>query len=346
MSDESFELEAANAQAGDDAPSPGPRRSKRRAADAKGPATSLSWPQRIASPLVSPTSYYLIGFLLSVTVILALFNPVFGHLADFWPHEALGVGNLPFEWNGVTVRAITLLAVIAGYVLALLMRPGPARAVIVVTVTFLAFVTFQPAPAVLRYYVLPVALALVAGALIARVAPGKDRARKGVLIVGFALVAAHLFMPWDTTRVSEKQLRPGYYSTAIATLDYYRNPPESVLNPSGSEDASALDAYGNLFLLHAPGTVACLLFLVALAALLGLGGRWARWTAGVLMIGVFLSWALAHFLHGQSDQAFAHLASWQAGLRALSEHWHESSMAYSLALAGAVAELVRGRGEA
>ncbi len=352
--DASFELEppesTPDADSAADA-APAPRRSRlvgRRRNEPSPPVDApqppQTWPQRLLSPLVSPTGYYLIGFLLLLLALLSLFNPRFGTVANYWPHEILGLGSLSLVWDSATVRALCLVVVILGYIVALLMRPGVARGVVIAFVTFVAFVTFQPAPAHIRFYVLPIALALTAGALIARTQPNQEGARKAVLLVGFTLVAAHLFMPWDSARVNQKQLQEGYYNTAIATIDYYANPPEIIVKPEGEEEAAgAATVYGNLFLLHAPATIACLMFLVALAALFGFGGRWARWAAGSLMVLMVFSWALANFLHGRGDPTHGGFPAWQAGLRVLAQNWHENTIGYALPFAGAVAEMVRGR---
>jgi hypothetical protein len=323
-----FELDPP-AEGGLDVPVPLRRaRSRRgaRAAPPPQPQAPSSWPQRLATPFVSPAAYYLLGLLLIAGMLWGLFNPTFGVVAKAWPHELLGAdGSRPFTWDEPTVLVAGIGILLVACLVALFFRAGPARGLVVASLATFPLVLHAGRLPV-GDYVLPLATALAAGALIAL--PGRETARRSVLLVALTVIGASLFMPWPAQGLPEGQA--GYYATALATVDH-------VLHPPADWGADTLAT-------QLPAAVALLMLATGLLSLLGIALRATRCLGGVLMVALVLAWSLAWCLHGWSGADGTALAAWQAGLQACARESRAAAVVYALPFAGAVADLIRGRG--
>jgi len=359
-SEHPFDLEPTGASPGNEDLAPGeaeldwreregaaPRRRRRKAGRparrSRSPGTHLTKEGspgklgRLLGWIVAPTFYYLLGFFSLVALILALFNPVFGVVSRQWPHEVLGLGDSPFVWGPDAARATTLLATLLGYVIALLMRPGPGRGVVVVLGTAISWLAFQPEPSVLGYFMLPIVVALVAGALFSSGGTPRSRRRtRQLLFVGLVLLGAQLFLPWDPGRLSRQRVEQPYVSTMSSTIDLYMNPPWDFLQETDS-------GYLELIGLHLPATAAALMWLLGLLALLGLGRRWVRWAAGILLLILYFGVAWRFYGHGPSDPLLYNLDKWQIGAAGWAEHWYSHALAYALPFAAGCSEMLKGR---
>jgi hypothetical protein len=355
MSDEHpFEVEPPGPEPGPDVAPAAPKRSSpvarrrrqarrrsRLAAEEAAPKPK-GWLRRLATPLVSPTFYYLLGLLSVAGVALVLNNPYFGSVSKAWPHEMFGLGDTPFAWDGATVELIAFVLLALAYLIALCTRSGPWRATLVLVASVLAFVTFEGSPSALIYYVGPVLVAALAGALVARAFhPGRT---SRVFLVALLVLGAWLFLPWNDARVKARGLSGEYQCTACATVGALVDPPAA---EPAVPDPYALEADENgipeRLMENLVPVVACLLFLAGLLVLCGAGGRWAHWAAGSLLLLLWLGTALALYLQGPDGADAGGLPAWQSGLQHWAERWYWNYLAYALPLAGAVAELTRGR---
>ncbi len=303
---------------------------KARRGDAASTAAPTGGVLKFLGWIVSPTFYYAVGFVFSVVLLLSLYNPTWGVLAKVWPHDVLGAGPFAFEWNEHTTRILALLSLTVATCLALLMKPGRTRGIIVLAALTLVLSRFQPLASNLYGHILPIAIALTAGALLVRRRTGRT-----VLFLGVVLVAGQMLMPWDSARAMRKnQVSSAYVSTLQTTIDYYGNPPEEFLQDGG---------WPRVVMQLLPQTIGLAILAIGLLALLGLGGRWARWTAGCLMLLVFVGPLIHMWLAGLDRGNPDDLSAWQLGLGQIARELHASAMAYALLIAGVVADIGRPR---
>jgi len=315
------------------------RRTPRRPAHARGEAAADTAPgdantsgaARYLGWITSPTFYYALSFLSTVGLLLSLYNPSWGVLGKLWPHEVLGAGERVFHWNTHSSLVVALLALIATLVVGLLMKPGRARGIVTLMGVVIVLSRLQPPPGNLHGFVLPLAIALTGGALLA----WRGRGLCVLLLLGTLLLAAQAIMPWDSARLTQHtEASSGYMSTLNSTLDYYGNPPPEYLEHG---------SWPRVVMQHLPVTTALLMLVTGLLALVGLGRRWARWTAGSLLLLLFLGSLVHMSLAGLDRVDLQHLASWQMGATEIAKQLHASAIPYLLVLAAASADLV-GRG--
>lgn len=290
--------------------------------------------------LTSPTTLYLLAFVMTTGLALCLFNPTWGSEALAWPHQVFTVDG-HFVWEVATAKAATLLGALACFVIVLLMRPARIRGAIALFGCGLALVAFQVPPEHLPYWILPLACAAVGGCLLWS---GESRARRATLLVAFLILAANLFMPWDETRIGRKNLRGGYHSTATAQIDLLLNPPEEYMVEVDADDTTTntpIKGYVRIVLMTVPQTVGLLMFLLGLCSLAGFGSAWVRWVAapGLLLLVLGPAWVL--YDHGTMTILKTGPEPWQLGLQYLGQVWPSHGSAWALPLAGAIAELVR-----
>lgn len=269
--------------------------------------------------IVSPRFYYSLGFLLTGYAIYALYNPGWGAMARMWPHEALGIEGT-FTWDLATAQLLTLIVLALALLVASFMRAGHRRGVLVAVCSGLVLVSFGTGAQ-------PVALAglaLTGGALLAP----RGARRAALLMIGLGLLAAHLFMPWAPGRFTRGiDLAPSYQATAFDTIDALAAPKPGVVEARG---------WPRMILERIEPLVALLLAAVGLLALVGAGGRWARWAAGVLLL-LLCGGALAELYRGGAEGAED---AYQAGISAIALAWFGLAAAYVLNLGGAVADLL------
>ncbi len=296
-----------------------PKRTPRSTAPAGGGGGKLA---RWLRWMVSPRFYYGLGFLLTGYAVYALYNPGWGAMARMWPHEALGIDGT-FAWNLATAQLVALIVLALVLLVATFLPAGRKRGMLVAICSGLVLVSFSDGAQ-------PVALAglaLTGGALLA---PLGSR-RGALLMIGLGLLAAHLFMPWAPERFTRGiDLAPGYQATAFDTIDALAAPKAGVVEAKG---------WPRLILERSEPIVALLLAGVGLLALVGAGGRWARWATGALLL-FLCAGTLAHLYCGGaegSDEAY------QAGISAIALAWFGLAAAYVLNLGGAVADILGDR---
>ncbi|MDJ0522132.1 MAG: hypothetical protein QNJ90_08675 [Planctomycetota bacterium] len=305
------------------------RPSKRSSVPDEAEAAGGGKAARFLGWIVSPTFYYLLGFLTGVGVLLVLYNPHWGAYLRAWPHEVLGLGGGEFAWNPQTTRIITLLAVVLAFAIALVMRPGRGRSFIVLFAMVLALLRFEPPATGLHPYMLAVTMALVGGMLL--VVPASTPGRRVLLLVGVFLLAAHMFLPSEQTRIREAPLQGTYHSAALVTVNHYVSPPEGMIEESGLL---------MMLLRRLPSACGLLLLAVGLLSLIGLGGRWVRWTAGSLLVLAVLGSLVSLYNTGTDWPTYVGLDAWKAGVSHVADRWFPWSMACLLGLAGALSEIV------
>lgn len=349
MSDEHpFELEPAASEPKPDLAAPVRRRRQpdlrrrpRGRSEAEASEPRQGWLARLAVLLLSPRAYYALGLLVAAGFATSLYNPAFGVLRRAWPHEVAGLGGAPFVW-GPDVALVLVFAVFAACCLvALCMRAGSARAAVVLFASLLVLVAFEDGTAGGGSGALPVLLAILVGALVARPQRSASRRRPHVLLIlGFALVATWLFLPWDTARESARALPHGYHATALELAGGLLDPPADLAASTVPHALEPPDpGWFRQLVPDLLPRVACLLLVVGALSLLGLGRRWARWAAGIVFLATWLATSVALYLRGCGGD----LGDWQAGLGSWAGSWHADLLPYALPLAAAVADLVPGR---
>lgn len=301
--------------------------------------------QRWLGWLTSSTVFYLLAFVLTTGLALAMFNPHWGAVAEAWPHQVFEVDGA-FAWTPTAARAATLFVAIVALVIALLWRPGRTRGAIALLGTGVALVAFEPAPTELATWILPLATATVGGALLVR---GGGRTRQAVLLVGLAILATDLFMPWSETRVMDAHLEPGYHSTATVQIHQLIHPDENLLHflpETGGDEGERrpVEGYLRILIITLPHTAALVMLLLGLIALAGLAGRWVPWVVGPLLILLTLlpAWLFYDAGHALPMRPEG-VVDWQMGLRHWATIWPQRAIAWMLPLAGAIAELTRPR---
>jgi hypothetical protein len=196
------------------------------------------------------------------------------------------------------------------------MRRGPRRGRVVALFALLALAACleDAAPLLLG------GLALTGGALLA-----PRGARHGALLaLGLGLLAAHLLLPWSAERFTRGiDLAPTWQAHAFDTIDAMAAPKPGVAEDKG---------WVLLVLERLEGIVALLLAGAGLLALVGAGGRWARWAAALLLLLLFVG-TLGRLYDAGSA------ASFEAAAGHVGRTWFGLAAAYVLCLAAAVADM-------
>lgn len=309
-----------------------------------GPSGPSSRAARWLGWITSSTTFYLVAFLMGTLMVLSLFNPHWGAIARAWPHEVFASDGT-WVWGTVQAQAAATLLILALLILALLLPKGRTRGVLAVFAAGIGMVAFQAGSTLLASWVLPLATALVGGTLLVR-SQDAGRSQRAVLLVALAVLAANLFLPWDPETIEQRELKPGYHSTATVQIDMLLSPPEELMTDFGDGDEATrvpAKGYARILLLSVPQTIGLLMLLVGLVGLAGFGGGWARWVAGsALLILTFGSaWVLYHY--GSLRLLMGGPEPWELGLEFWAKTWKNHGAAWALPLAGGLAEIVRRR---
>ncbi len=268
--------------------------------------------------IVAQRFYYAASFFITTGVLLALYNPSWGAAAKAWPHEALGLGGT-CAWDLATARLLALVVLALALLVATFGKTGRWRGALVVIAACLVITAYQD----VGPFAAVGGLALAGGALLTP----RGARRTAVLSVGLALLAAHLFMPWAAERFTRGiDIAPSYQATAFDTIDALAAPKDGVVEAKG---------WDGIIFEHLEPAIALLLAAIGLLALVGAGGRWARWAAGALLVLLCVGTLAQRYLEGAAgaDDAL------QAGAVAAAGGWFALAAAYVLGLAAAVADL-------
>ena len=210
---------------------------------------------------------HLLALLGVAGLALCLFNPDWGALASAWPHDVLATG----AWTPAAARAAAVLLLTALLVFGLVWKPSRARGwflLLAVGAVLLAFApTRAPVDEALR---IPLAVAIVAAALLL---PGPRAVARGGRVVGLALLAVLLFMPWDVVRIQATTPgERGYRCTALTQVDAVVDGAEQAWvatptprPPGGAKDA-AIEGRTGVILWALPTAAGLLLLALGLLA--------------------------------------------------------------------------------
>ena len=289
---------------------PAPRREK---AAAAAPETSLD--RGVAgffAWLVAPGLYLALGFVLAAGFLLCLYNPAWGALEARWPHEVFGLENGLFVFGPEDAHVTALLLTALGCLVALFCRPGPARGAVAVFGAAGLAAAYGPsggsdlwAPA----WVPMLAIAAVGAALVARTGAQVEGRRRMLLAAGTVALAATLFFPAGGL---------AYASPGLDHLDAMTD---------GTDLAEIVATL--------PVAVGLALLAVGLAALVGLGGAWARWAAGALLLILALTVPVHSLLSGDGG--------WTERLAALARAEFRAPWVWLLPMGAGLADLMRPR---
>lgn len=296
---------------------------------------------RVLAALISPTAFYLLAFVVTVALTLSMFNPDWGSDARAWPHEVFTINGV-FTWSTVAAASATMLIAIATLVVGLLWRPGRTRGAIVLFGVAIAATAYAGPSERLGEWVLPLAAAWVGACILAT---GNGWRRRAALLVGLAVLAANLFMPWPEVRIARNHLEPGYQSTATVQFQALSNPREDLLEfepEVGAEvERNVLKGYARILVMTLPQNQGLLMLILGILAALGLTRGWGRWVVGPVLLLVPLVVAYLIYDAGTAQvQRDPNVSPWQMGLAYWAGIWPHSSMAWALGLAAAVRETV------
>lgn len=160
-----------------------------------------------------PLAVHLLALVGVAGLGLCLFNPEFGALARAWPHDVFAEARwTPHAARAGAIALLTLL-LLGG----LVWKPSRTRGWFLLLAVGATLLVFVPGDRMdLVPFRLPLAVAAVAAALLV---PGARCQARGGLLVGVAVLAALLFMPWDVERIQATTPGPaGYQATALADL--------------------------------------------------------------------------------------------------------------------------------
>jgi hypothetical protein len=263
-------------------PRPHRRRIRRRPLDQPPPtpgrpgalARALGW-------LLAPHLWILLGLAAAVALLLSLYNPVWGLRARAWPQVvALAFEGGRYVFGPDDARVWALLLAAAAWLAALGLRSGRVRGTLVLAgAAALLLGTASPASHP-GDWILAVAFAATGGALLAR-------RRGALLLTGAFVLAAWFFFP-------QAGLHPAAYTA--------RGPDHVASLLDGVTCAEVRDGLAS--------SVGLLLLAVGALSLVGLGGRWARWVGGLLLLGLWATHGVDAWLGAGGS------AGWQEGLSA------------------------------
>jgi hypothetical protein len=287
------------------------RRSRPEPKDATATA-SAGRAARLLWWLVSPGIYLFLGLVFAAGLLLCLDNPSWGVLGLRWPHEvyALQDGLFVFGPDAAHVTAF-LLAALACLV-GLLLKPGPYRGVLGVLAAVALLAPYAPqAPGALwsPAWAPTIAMAAVAAALVARHGGHVEGRRRMLLGIGVLALGAALFFPGEGTAYSS------------AGLDHFH---------AMTDGTNVAEIVKTL-----PQSVGILLLVIGLAALLGLGGSWARWAGGFLVLLLAVTIPVHAYVSGEG--------AWSARLAGLAKAQAMAPWVWLLPLTAGLAELLRPR---
>lgn len=299
--------------------------------------------KRVSRGIISPTAFYLLAFAVLTLLVLSLFNPSWGAEARAWPHEVFSPEG-GFTWDASAAAAVAVLGILVTVIIGVLLRPGRTRGALVLFGVAWAASAYTPSPDGLSDWILPLATGWVGGCLLTQ----GGRRRKAMLLVGLAILAANLFMPWPEGRILQSHLPPGYHSTATVQFQVLTNPTQDLLEfmpeDGGEVERNVVKGYARIAVMTLPTCLGLLMLILGLLAVFGLTGGWARWVAGPLLLLAPLIVGYVVYDAGTSQVvADADLASWQLGLQYWAGLWPFNAMAWLLALVPAVADLSRPR---
>lgn len=262
--------------------------------------------------LVSPGVYLALGCVFSAGLLLCLYNPSWGAFEARWPHEVYALEDGLFVFGPADAHVTALLLAALGCLAALFCKPGPVRGTIAAVGAGALVAAYAPdrasdlwQPAWLPF----LGIAAIAGALVARAGTQVEGRRRILLGAGVVALGAALFFPAGGT---------AYASPGLDHIDAL----------TGGTDFGALVS-------SLPLSVGLVLLAVGLLAGLGLGGAWARWTAG----GLILVLALAAPLDGY----FGGSGSWSERLGALASAEVRAPWVWLLPLTAALASWLQPR---
>jgi hypothetical protein len=113
--------------------------------------------------------------------------------------------------------------------------------------------------------------------------------RRHALLIGLAVLAGHLFLPWPPSDLEQYGYTGQYRCTAGETLRGYFDLPEPFVprDPVANPDSPStwLEGFGRYAAFALPPTVALLAFALGLLAALGLRGRGVRGAGWLLPVG-------------------------------------------------------------
>lgn len=210
--------------------------------------------------------------LLGAVVLLVLWAGGLFFGTGGWPWEIFRAedGSFVFAWDGPHVFTVLGAFFVVFYLGAAVTPATRARGAMVLTVAALGLVTLPVTDMLARAAVL---MGLAAAAILSREGLRAGAGGRGFLFVTLLLLGATLFFPHPA----------GGTGYAALGTDLFRN-------LFGGAD------FGDTLLAPETGVVlmSLVLLVVALLSLLGVGGRFSVWVAGIaLLVGVFGSMVLA-----------------------------------------------------
>jgi hypothetical protein len=295
-----------------------------------------------ASPAPAPPPFrllrrflHLAGAAAAAAFALSLFHPEVGSEARVWPWQIwFAADGFSIGWDRAHAWSLLLgLSVVAGIAGAFL-PDGRRRGAVVLVPTLLGIVAFYARRdgAIEDYAATTMAVALVAAGTLVAPRAGSGFASRALLLAGLLAVASQIFLPYPLRNELDMTGSGMAQQSAVAGwIQELEDPPE------GS------DPYGEAVewtdVIRSPTGAAMGLILLVFAvggiALLGLGGRWAGWVAGLGCL-VLVAYPPVRFL----DVAAPRVEEWPEGVRMAAFNLHFRLTAFLLPLTAAVADLL------
>jgi hypothetical protein len=282
----------------------------------RGASRSAETPPPLRTPVgLVATICLALGALLTICLWLGQLNPNFGVLANLWPwqlfHETPDGGAIAFVWDRYRAFALCVPVFGLAYLCAAIARPGRWRGAFTLFITFLAFISFLQEGAEEYFLAGMAAAALLAGAVIAREGVRGGQGGRGLVFVGLVLVAGQLFFPFPRLPSQEMEGRE------VSSTEYramFQSLRLVVERPEGTTLGDAIKDPAFAVVLSMS-----LIFLLGLASLLGMGGRWMAGSGAILLFVLTLAPVALIFVRGYGtppatqtpvEAGFALVASW------------------------------------